>query len=527
MINNLKCDCDRSRGFDPSLHNMNLDCPATWDLICDGNTIGCFQIDSRLGRQISKKAAPRSIKELADVISLGRPGPLESKMDDGKNMVEHYYMRKHGEEDPFLINEIVSEILSDTYGLIIFQEQILRLMQEIAGFTEVEADLGRRAIGKKKVELMAKIRKDFIEGSIGAGKVTKSEAEQLFDWIEKSQRYGFNASHACGYALCAYQTAYAKTHFPKEFYCALFNHARDKSKPLEEIERFAQDARKNNIKLDVPDICCKNVDFEIQNGIIKFGLGHIKSMGAASIRDAINTLPDNICDMNMAEAMFYYLLQIKGSSAKVLIASGAMDFLKISRQKLLYYHDQLSNLNKKEVQYIVEKCNCAKDSIEKILGILLEEPTGRGKVFYNSRRKNAVSGILQSLQFPMFSLDDTTDQLAVWEQSYLGISITCSRFDSINERGSIKCEDFEKTERRNHGIVGQVRRINEIKTKDGDDMAFAVVSDDSGTVEDVTFFPGAWDEIRGMISSNEILKFVGYKDFDREAFIVNSVHEIS
>ena len=185
--------------FDPVKHELDLNCQKTWDLISDGNTKGCFQLETRLGKSVAKKLKPENIEQLSALISILRPGCLQAYRD-GKNVTNHYIDRKNGQESVDYYHPTLENALKSTYGEMIYQEQAMQIAKEIAGFDLQQADNLRKAIGKKQPEEMAKLKKKFIKGSAKLKLVTKEQAEEIFGWIEKSQRYSFNKSHAV--SLC-------------------------------------------------------------------------------------------------------------------------------------------------------------------------------------------------------------------------------------------------------------------------------------------------------------------------------------
>ena len=222
MTRDFRCGCsfdttlDGHTIYSPDITQLPLDCNDTWDLICEGNTKGVFQLESQLGRSLASQAKPRNIEELSDLIAIMRPGCLEA-MVKGKSLTQHYIDRKSGEESVEYFHDSLEPILKSTYGILVYQEQAILIATEIAGFDLQEADILRKAIGKKKAGVMAQVKKSFLEKSGNKGVVTREQAEEIFSWIEKSQRYSFNKSHAISYAYNAYLTAYTKAHFPHEF----------------------------------------------------------------------------------------------------------------------------------------------------------------------------------------------------------------------------------------------------------------------------------------------------------------------
>jgi DNA polymerase-3 subunit alpha len=179
--------------FDTDVDNINLDCQKTWDIISSGNTKGIFQLESRLGRTIAKKLKPENMEQLSGLISVLRPGSLEG-VRDGKNITNHYIDRKNGLESVDYFHPSLEPILKDTYGEMIYQEQAMQIAKDIAGFDLKESDELRKAIGKKKADQMSLMKVKFLSGAKKLGIVSESEAEEIFGWIEKSQRYSFNKS---------------------------------------------------------------------------------------------------------------------------------------------------------------------------------------------------------------------------------------------------------------------------------------------------------------------------------------------
>jgi len=202
--------------FNPKIEEISLECQKTWDLISDGNTKGCFQLESRLGKSMAKKLKPENIEQLSALISIMRPGCLEA-FREGKSVSNHFIDKKNGQESVDYYHPSLEPILKGTYGEMIYQEQAMEIAKIVAGFDLQEADMLRKAIGKKKPEEMAKIKIKFLEGTEKVGTVATSQAEEIFGWIEKSQRYSFNKSHAVSYAINSYYQLTLRLISPKSF----------------------------------------------------------------------------------------------------------------------------------------------------------------------------------------------------------------------------------------------------------------------------------------------------------------------
>ena len=238
-----------------------------WDLICEGRTKGVFQLESNLGRHWAKKVSPRSINELAALLSLIRPGCLKA-YKDGKSMTQHYADRKANLDPVVYEHESIEPILKETYGVLVYQEQSMMMAQKLAGFDLKEADGLRKAIGKKKADLMEQVKKSFLEGAEKEGIVNKDIAEEIFSWIEKSNRYSFNKSHAVSYAINAYWSAYCKNYRMLDFYTSYLNRSDRKPKPQIEIKQLVMDAKFEGIDVYPPRLQHMHTSFtDIDNKI--------------------------------------------------------------------------------------------------------------------------------------------------------------------------------------------------------------------------------------------------------------------
>jgi DNA polymerase III alpha subunit len=283
MIRFGNCNCEVDRG-NFSINDIPLNCPAVWKLIGSGNTVGVFQLEKSLGQDWAQKIRPDNIEELAALTALLRPGPLEA------GMTKDYSDIKFGRKKISYLHKSLKPILEPTYGCLVYQEQAIRIATDIAGFSPETADELRKAIGKKKPELMAKLKDKFVVGAQEYGQIEKETAVKIFGWIEKCQRYSFNKSHAVSYGMIAYQTAWAKCHFPQEFFASYLTYSQYKGDPKDEIYKLVQDARLFGINVLPPDIRKGNVHFEITDGDqpgVSFGLSHIRGVGTSAIKKIV------------------------------------------------------------------------------------------------------------------------------------------------------------------------------------------------------------------------------------------------
>ncbi len=252
------------------LDAIALDDKATFELITHGDTLGVFQLESGGMRDLLARLRPDSFEDVIAVLALYRPGPLSS------GMVDMFVRRKHGEEEVVYPHADAEPILDETYGVIVYQEQVMRISNVIAGFSMTEADSLRKAMGKKKPEVMAKFKEKFVQGAIDHGH-TEKWARELFETIEYFAGYGFNKSHSAAYALVTYQTAWLKTHYPVEFIAANMTVESGNSDKLKE---YVDEVRRVGIHLLPPDVNESAEYFGVDQGSIRYGLGAIKGVGS-------------------------------------------------------------------------------------------------------------------------------------------------------------------------------------------------------------------------------------------------------
>lgn len=512
--------------FTPNIENINLDCSRTWQLISEGNTKGCFQLESRLGQSISKKLKPENIEQLSALIAILRPGTLEA-FRDGKSVTNHYIDKKNGLESVDYFHKALEPILDKTYGEMIYQEQAMEIARVIAGFDLQEADLLRKAIGKKKPEEMAKVKTKFIAGAKKLSIVTDQEAEQIFGWIEKSQRYSFNKSHSVSYAINAYLSAYAKAHFPRIFFASYLRYAKDKIDPQQEIKELVRNAGIMNISVNIPDIRNMNEFFFIKDKQIYFGLTDIKSVGS-SVYKKLKEICKNT-DWNKIswyEILFEILLKINSAATKALISCGALDFTKKTRTEMLLDFDTVSSLTTKEAEKAIE---LVKNKKYNALFFVLEELLLDSKV--NVKRKSNLSNLINTLKHPPFSLIDKVEWISDTENSLLGVAITCSKLDSYDTTmTNTDCKSFKTTiNNKNIIIAGEISSINVVKTKrgknPGQEMAFIGIEDSGGMLDSVVVFPEQYLKYRPHLFEGNILVFMGDKTKTSDGLVVNKCFE--
>jgi len=307
-----------------NINEINLHDTETYKLFHTAETDGVFQFESSGMRGILKRIKPNTIEDLAICNALYRPGTLDSGMH------EVYIRRKNNEEEVDYLDPMLEDILRSTYGVIVFQEQVIQIVHKLAGFTLSEADVLRKAMGKKDKSLMDKYRPLFIEGAVKNG-ISREKAIEIFERIETFGRYGFNKSHSVAYSIISYQTAYLKTHYTAEFMAALMTVENDTAK----IARLIEVCHKMNIEVLHPNVNISDYNFTVKDGKIIFGLKAIKNLGENAIRTIVETRKKHPTFKNIFELCEKVdANQLNKTALESLIGAGALDDLDGNRAQL-------------------------------------------------------------------------------------------------------------------------------------------------------------------------------------------------
>jgi len=310
---------------DFDIHTVPLDDPETFDLLQAGNTAGVFQLESDGMRALMVRLKPNTFEDIIALVALYRPGPMES------GMIDDYVDCKHGKKEVSYFLPELEPILRETYGVILYQEQVMKIAAEVSGFSLAEADILRRAMGKKIPEVMAAQGERFVSGA-AARSIPKGKAKNLFNLIEKFAGYGFNKSHSAAYALIAYQTAFLKAHYPAEFLAALLNSEINQTTSL---AKHIMDARDQGLVLLPPDINLSQRDFAVEEEKVRYGLAGVKHAGAGAIQEVIEARKDGRFGTFSDFLERVNLTKVNRKVIEALIQAGAFDTLERNRARLL------------------------------------------------------------------------------------------------------------------------------------------------------------------------------------------------
>jgi DNA polymerase-3 subunit alpha len=444
-------------GVDIEIENLPLDDPEVFRIFQEGRTKGVFQFESGGMVDLLRKSRPTQFEDLAALNALYRPGALDA------GMVDVYVKCKSGASKPRYLVPVMKELLEETYGIIVYQEQVMQIAQRVANYTLGQADLLRKAMGKKDAVVMAAERGKFVDGAVANGYESR-KANEIFDYIEPFARYGFNKSHSVAYALVAYQTAWLKVHHPRHFMAALMSSEMDRT---EAVVKFISEAKSMGIEVLPPDVNESNMYFTVVGPNIRFGLGAVKGVGLGAI--------ESVLEARQRLGRFTTLLQfceevdLRACNKKVLealIKSGSFDFLGGSRRALF-----------DELEPTADLAQFAKDDKE----------SGQAGLFGTGRRVQPV--VVPSLpEWP-------EEEKLRFEKETLGFYITGHPLNKFNDELKLFSNATTDSLYRHidevvniGGIVSQLKK-SKIKKgpNEGKIMAKFILDDQAGSVDVVVF----------------------------------------
>lgn len=477
------------KGVDVDVNNASLDDAKTYELLGQANSFGIFQLESSGMRDLLKRIKPNQFEDLVSILALYRPGPI------GSGMLEDYIRRKREGQQIRYDHPKLEPILKDTYGIIIFQEQVMRIASDLAGFTMTQADHLRSAMSKKKTEVMDKTRADFVAGCKKASNIKEPLANRLFDLIDYFSGYGFNRSHSAAYALISYRTAYLKANFPTEFMCALLTSEKDNT---DKIVEYVKESEAMGIQIMPPDINASQKEFSVEGeNAIRFGLIAVKNVGAAAIESIVEQRKEgpfaNIFD-------FCKRVDLRTANRKViesLIRCGAFDSFGLRRSQMMDVLDK---------------------ALESGSQAQKERSTGQFS-FFDMQGMDDFKTDAESYpdieEWPkMKTLSD--------EKELLGFYITghpLSHYQTeIKEFTDYSTKDLVKaTEGQEVKLIGLISHVKLTNTrKTGERMAILKFEDLEGEIEAV-IFPSTYQEVSAYLKEGAVVVLRGRVSFREEA----------
>lgn len=457
--------------------------PQTFRLLKDGKTNGVFQLESAGMKSVLKRLRPSEFEDIVAVNALYRPGPMD--------FIPIYIKRKHSEQDVLYPHPDLKHILEETYGVLIYQEQIMRIAHDIAGYSLGEADLLRRAVSKKQHKLMDEQKETFVNGCMMRG-YTKEVSEELFAWIVKFSNYGFPKSHAVAYSKISYQLAFLKAHYPRNFHSELLSSIANQH---EKIRLYINEMKELNIDIIPPSINKSYGKYTVEKQGVRMGLLSIKGIGHQVVNEIIKTRTDG-----PFKNLFDFCLRISSSvinraTLEQLILAGAFDELYDNRASLLASIDT---------------------AMEQ--GALFREFSDVPSLFEDKLE----------LETAYVSIDDFSDMKKLADEKEL-VGVYLSNHPLAEHRKQLRANGYVSL---NHAqkLVGRknlksaviVQNIKTIRTKRGDPMAFLTLSDETKEMEAVVF-PDLFRKINRLLQENEMVFITGTVELrnDQVQFIIN------
>ncbi|MCH2544117.1 MAG: DNA polymerase III subunit alpha [Alphaproteobacteria bacterium] len=460
------------------LKHIPMDDKKTFQQLSKGEAIGIFQLESNGMGSVLRQLQPDKFEEIIAVVALFRPGPMDH--------IPSFCNRKHGKEKIEYLHPLLEKVLEETYGIIVYQEQVMQIAQVLSNYTLGEADLLRRAMGKKIQKEMDAQKNRFIEGA-KSNKISINEASKIFDLVNKFAGYGFNKSHAAGYALLAYQTAYLKTNFPYEFMTATFNYSIDRT---DRIILLNKELSNLNIEFKKPDVNHSQAKFSIEenNGFksIRFGLSAIKGVGIKSMSNLVKERENNGKFIDIID----FMNRLKGDvinkrQLEKLVQAGSFDSIETNRAKLFYNVPKFveiyggSNFKDQNQPILFEENKLSFDDSN----------------LFDQQIDDWSSGFLLKNELEVIGFYFSSHPVSLYPKNYF-------RRNNIIEWNQIKLNEDIKSAK----IVGSILDIKERSNKEGRKYAFLTVSTLESQIE-LTIFSDKLNDFRNLIKEGNLLLF--------------------
>ncbi|NPA93974.1 MAG: DNA polymerase III subunit alpha [Thermodesulfobacteria bacterium] len=459
-------------GEDIDLSSIPLDDPKTFELLQKGDTTGVFQLESSGMKNLIRQLKPTTFTDLIALVALYRPGPLES------GMVSDFVKRKHGQVEVKYLLPQLEPILKETYGVIVYQEQVMKIAQELAGYSLGEGDLLRRAMGKKIPEVMEAQKDRFMKGALEKG-IDKEKAETIFDLMAKFAGYGFNKSHSAAYALISYQTAWLKAHYRIPYMTSLLSNELGNT---DGVVKFLAECRSSSIEVLPPDINKSEEDFSIEDEKIRFGLAAVKNVGTSAIRVIIREREEHGPFKDFMD--FVSRVDLKKVNKRVLeslIKSGALDCFGLKRAQLFESIDAALDYGhkKQREKSLGQKSlfDCAPLAGEATAAFKIPDVEEWDELERLSKEKEALGFYISG-----HPLDTFRDDLARLS------TLDTDRLPGVPEGSRVY-------------VAGIVRSKKDKLTKKGTKMSFLVLEDLTGSIE-VICFPEVYSRCKEIIEGD-------------------------
>lgn len=466
-----------NRGIDLDINKIPSEDEETCKMLCDGDTIGVFQSESSGFTSLLMQLHPERFEDLIPMVALYRPGPL------GSGMAEDFIKRKHGKIPVEYPHPSLEPILKETYGVILYQEQVMQIASVMGGFSLGQADMLRRAMGHKEPEILQQNRETFVDGAVANG-VDDRTANYVFDLMVHFAGYGFNKSHSVCYGWIAWQTAYLKAHYRPEFMAAMmtcYNGDRDK------VSRYISDTRRAGVVIAAPDVNLSEAYFSVKGDKILFGLDGIQNVGEGAVRSIIEARKQGGPFKSLSD--FVERADNRGLNSRAcesLIRCGALDSLGANRSQLLA---------------------ALPEALGDAQSIRNERASGQLNLFGGEETP-------ETIVYPDLPDMDPKEKIE-WERKLLGFYVSGHPLDSYKEQLKACTPLYHLTAEGNQydgrmvTIGGTISRIKGTMTKKGQPMGYVTIEDYDGEVETVVF-PSVWETVRPILAEDAAVAIRGH-----------------
>lgn len=475
----------QNQGKKLDVRRLPLDDPKTYELLAKGETVGVFQLESPQMRRYVQELKPSNIRDVAAMVALYRPGPMAH--------IPRFIRAKHGMEKIEYPHPSLEELLRETYGVIVYQDQVMQIAGIIGGYTLGQADILRRAMGKKKKEEMQEQRENFVLGAKQKG-ISEKKANEIFELIEPFAGYAFNKAHAVCYALVAYQTAYLKANYPVEYMAALMACFIEKS---DKLVTCMEECKRMNIVVLPPDVNISGIDFSVEGGSIRYGLTAIKNVGHAAVESILTAREESGLFKSLADFSIRTLgIENSGvtrATIETLIHAGAFAALS-------------GHQNRRALIEILDTC-CQMAS-------RTQKERKMGQESLSSMFDEDIPGESND-EVPIPDLPDyPSRQLLAYERDLLGLYLSNhplqAHLASFKRRGAVSISDLSSLPERSEALLGGI--ITSIKQftvkKSGEPMAFFTLEDMTGVVS-CTMFPSFYANQKAYLEKDRVLLLKG------------------
>ena len=461
------------------LAHLPLDDKPTYELFQRGDTTGVFQLESAGMKRYLRALKPTHFEDIIAMVALYRPGPMQ--------FIDSFIRRKHGEEPITYLHEGMRNSLENTYGILVYQEQFMQISKEWCGFTGGQADTLRKAVGKKKIDLMKKVKPEFVEGAVKVGGATREMAETFWTQLEEFANYCFNKSHAACYGLIAYWTAYLKAHYPDAFMAALMTSDHD------DTDRLAIEMTEcKHMGIDVlsPDVNESFVEFAVvpNEHKIRFGMSAVKGVGVGAVEEVLRAREEGAFSSVEDFAKRVSTSKFNRKAWESLIKSGAFDDMG-DRSDLLFNLDAITAFASK-----------------------LQKEAASGQTDLFGMLGGEGSGVQSMLNLQKAPVQHTDKERLAWERELLGLYISAHPLDKyetyLSEQAQPLTQLIPEYDSRTMTVGGIINSVRTIVTKSGSKMAFVGIEDKFGEGE-VIVFPNLYEKVGAKLQQDAVIRISG------------------